>query len=289
MNPYKSPLRYPGGKSALAPYVADLINHNNLADCTYAEAYCGGAGVALELVTREVVQKALINDADFRIYAFWRSVFQETEELLKLLHDTPVHIREWHKQKAILTDYRNHAPVIVGFAAFFLNRTNRSGILSGGPIGGYKQQGPWTLTARFSKSDLASRIEFLAQYSNRIKPSNLDALVFLRQLRHKHPAAARLFTYLDPPYYSMGDRLYLNYYSSNDHAQLARHLSNQRSLKWLLSYDDVSPIRGLYARFRMVPASIAYHLQARKIGQELMIFAPTLSIPDSMLQSIRPN
>src|SRR3990172_12478546 len=133
MSPHKSPLRYPGGKAALAPYLADLLVENDLADCTYAEAYCGGAGVALELVTREVVRKALINDADFRIYAFWRSIFQETEGFLKLLHDTPVHIREWHKQRHILAAYADFEPLRVGFATFYLNRSNRSGILSGGP------------------------------------------------------------------------------------------------------------------------------------------------------------
>ena len=179
---HKSPLRYPGGKVCLAPLVTDIIVRNKLVDGSYAEPYCGGAGIGLELLTGEFVKTIYLNDADYRIYAFWSSIINDTENFLRLLRDTPINVTEWRHQKVIMNNFDVNDMLSVGFATFYLNRSNRSGILNAGPIGGYKQIGNWKLTARFSKDELTKRILFLSNYSNRIKLSNFDALIFLSHL-----------------------------------------------------------------------------------------------------------
>lgn len=271
---YKSPLRYPGGKAALAPLVAEVISRNGLADGNYAEPYCGGAGVALELVTGEIVRTIYLNDADPRIYAFWHSILYDTERFLRLLWDTPVNVSQWKRQKEIMV--RSASDMLsTGFSTFYLNRCSRSGILSAGPIGGFRQNGKWGIDARFSKAELAKRINCLANYSNRITISNLDALVFLTNLEQNLRAVKKILIYLDPPYFSMGNRLYFNYYTHEDHEELANHMRSC-NLKWILSYNDVFQIRRLYQGFPMKRANLIYHANIRKKGRELLVFHPDL-------------
>lgn len=272
---YKSPLRYPGGKAFLAPYFTDLIQRNGMVDGHYAEPYCGGAGLAIELLTNEIVRKIHLNDADRRIYSFWYSILYDTEEFLKLLRDTPISISEWKKQRYISTLRHDTDHLHLGFSTFYMNRCNRSGIISGGPIGGYAQNGKWKLDARFSKPELATRIEFLANYSNRISLSNVDALEFLKALERNHRPDQRLLTYLDPPYFSMGDRLYMNYYAPKDHKTLA-HFIRLSKLQWVLSYDDVPEIRQLYKGFPMTYYRLMYRANLAKEGNELIVFHPDI-------------
>jgi len=166
----------------------------------------------------------------------------------------------------------------LGFSTFYLNRCNRSGILSAGPIGGFRQGGEWRIDARFSKKELVQRIQFIANYSNRITVSNLDALVFLTNLEQSPHSRKKLLVYLDPPYFSMGDRLYLNYYTKEDHIELAKHMRSC-NLKWILSYDDVSAVRRLYHGFPIKHANLTYHANVRKNGGELMVFHPDITVP----------
>ena len=54
-----------------------------------------------------------------------------------MIKATPVTIEEWSRQKAIKNDNSvNEYSIEKAFASFFLNRTNISGIINGGPIGG---------------------------------------------------------------------------------------------------------------------------------------------------------
>lgn len=271
---YKSPLRYPGGKLDFAPFLRDLIVVNDLSDGIYAEAYCGGASAALELLFGEIVQEIYINDADYQVFAFWEAILKDTDAFLQKLWNVPTTIDEWWKHKQVLQYPENHSSTDVGFAAFYLNRCNHSGILTGGPIGGYQQSGTWKLDARFTRKDLSNRIERIALYEDRIHPSSLDALDFLQRIVKLN---GRLFAYLDPPYYSMGDRLYLNYYTPDDHRKLAKYLENTR-LKWVLSYDDVPQIRALYPTLRKKKTNVVYHAHLRKRGNELIIFSPDLQL-----------
>ncbi|HBG74136.1 MAG TPA: DNA methyltransferase [Anaerolineae bacterium] len=275
--PFLSPLRYPGGKRKLANYIKLVFESNNLLDGNYIEPYAGGASIALALLFEEYVGNIWINDLDRSVFAFWNCVLNDTEVLCRLIQDTPVNIDEWHRQKHVQADL-DASLVQLGFSTFFLNRTNRSGILSGGVIGGKDQTGKWKIDARYNKSDLIGRIEKIARHRNRIHLHNQDALVFVRSVAPNLPE--RTLFYLDPPYFVKGQQLlYKSYYREEDHwavAQMVRNLP----LRWIVSYDDTPEIRALYQEFRSIEYSISYSAQDRYRGAEKMFFSDNLIIND---------
>jgi DNA adenine methylase len=276
----QSPLRYPGGKSGLSGLLAQFIELNNLQDGIYIEPYAGGAGAGLKLLFSEYVSELILNDADRNIYLFWRSILFDTERFIKLLNDTPISIDEWEKRRQILKNSEVHSELEIAFSTFYLNRCNRSGILYAGPIGGQLQSGKWLLDARFNKVELTRRIEKIALFASRISIHNLDAIDFIKQ--HALPLAVldnRLLVYLDPPYYSKGSQLYLNYYVAENHVTLANFINNQLGFKWIVSYDDVPQIRQLYSERRITTYSPRYSAHSAKIGKEVIIYCPNCLLP----------
>ena len=223
----------------------------------------------------------MINDADFRIHSFWSSIINRTDAFLQLMHDTTLSVEEWRTQRAIYHNSRLHDRLSVGFATFYLNRCNRSGIIANaGIIGGVHQTGRWKLDARFSREELTKRIERIRRYKDRIELSKYDAITFLKKLDAQPTKASRAFVYLDPPYYAKGSQLYLNHYQPSDHASLAAYLSSGPSFKWILSYDNVPEIRRLYrVAFKQVTFNLGYSADNRRVGRELLIYSPKLNFP----------
>ena len=271
MRYHHSPLRYPGGKSFLFPLFDRLLGETNMTDIVYVEPFAGGAGAALALLLRDKVSSIVINDFDRAIYSFWKSAVAESERFIDTIHSTPVAIPEWKKQKAIYQDRRSKR-FELGFATFFLNRTNRSGFLAGAPIGGMDQKGKWKLTARYNKEGLAARIEKLQPHRDRIKITNRDGVELLDSyLKNEHA-----FMYLDPPYYDKGATLYMNHYRESDHELLARKLNANASANWILTYDNNPVIRSLYRRRRKQSFSLNYNAYESRVGRELFIMSDTM-------------
>lgn len=269
---YYSPLRYPGGKTILFPFFVRKLEESGLRDVTYVEPFAGGAGAALALLFNEVVDHVVINDLDSAIYAFWRSAVFESDRFIETIDDTPVNVKEWRKQKAIYENRRADG-FDRGFATFFLNRTNKSGILNGGPIGGLDQAGKWKINARYNKKALSQRIRDIAEYKTRITVTNEDGIDLIsRYLRRKN-----VFLYLDPPYYDKAADLYLNIFNEKDHARLAKRLNAHPDAAWLLTYDDKPEIRKLYTDRTVVNFSLNYNAYERRDGRELMILSDRLA------------
>jgi DNA adenine methylase len=274
---FYSPLRYPGGKGKVADYFKQVFKDNFLYDGVYVEPYAGGASVALSLLFNEYASKIIINDIDRSIFSFWHSVLNKTDELCKLIHDTPVTVDNWERQRQIQKDKQRQGLLKVGFSTFYLNRTNRSGILNAGIIGGRQQTGEWKIDARYNKKDLINRIERIAQYKDKIELHNSDAVQLVKSLRKTLPQKS-LF-YFDPPYYVKGKDLYLNYYQDNDHQDIATEISKVSNQKWIVTYDDVSQIRKLYSDYRKKPFKLFYSAgSANKEGKEIMIFSDNIYI-----------
>lgn len=271
---YYSPLRYPGGKSCLAQYIGSLMEMNDLSGGHYAEPYAGGAGLAITLLYLEYAQHIHLNDLNKPIFSFWKALIDEPDLLCKLVRDTPVSADEWKRQKEI-QNIENPSTLELGFSTFFLNRTNRSGIISGGMIGGKDQAGEWKLDARYNRHDLVKRIEKLARYRGRISLYNLDASVFIKKNLTKIPKTS--LVYLDPPYYAKGMRLYQNHYEFDDHATIAELVAKIKQ-KWIVSYDNVPQIKRLYHEFRQQTFGIRYTARDSRSGTEVMIFGPGLKI-----------
>ena len=174
LNMNYSPLRYPGGKSKIAPFVSLLIEKTKLDECTYVEPFAGGAGVALSLLFDGTVTNIVINDYDKAIYSMWKSILEETEAFINLVRTVPLTIDEWRKQKQIYNNENKKYSLELGFATFYLNRTNRSGILAAGPIGGYKQTGNYLMDVRYNREALIQRIKKIAEYKSYIHLYNKD-------------------------------------------------------------------------------------------------------------------
>ncbi len=269
-----SPLRYPGGKWRIAPFVEELIRLNNPSRRPYVEPYAGGASLALSLLFKNSVSEIYLNDLDVAIYAFWVSVLKANGDFLELIRATPITPGEWSRQKEIYRAGPSVGLLKLGFATFFLNRTNHSGILNAGMIGGKHQTGTWKIDARFNKSELSRRIKFIGEYSDRIHISNLDAIHFLKRFRK----STRTTIYLDPPYCRPGADLYLNSYALDDHGDVRKSVTELKG-PWLVSYDDVPEIRRLYTGVRSRRLHLIHTARSLRHGREIMFFSPELRIP----------
>lgn len=276
-NKLYTPLRYPGGKARFAPFIATVMAENGLVGGHYLEPYAGGAGAALELLFEGHASHIHINDADPAVADFWTAVTQQTDSLLRLLHDTPVTIDQWLHWRSVLRGETSANPVERGFATLFLNRTNRSGILKGGVIGGLKQDGAYRLDARLKKDVLCKRIEKIADHAGKITVYHEDALCLLKRCKEFLPSKSLI--YLDPPYYVKGQGLYRNFYDHDDHLAIAKLLQSRGfTRKWIVSYDDVEEIRSMYARSFALGYGISYTAQIRYDGAEVMFFSPKLKL-----------
>jgi DNA adenine methylase len=274
-----TPLRYPGGKARLALFVKRLIQRNDLLDGEYVEAYAGGAAVAVELLLHEYVSKIHINDISRPIYAFWKSVLSDTDALCRLVQDTRLTMRVRDRQKDILTNQSDHDDLALGFAMFFLNRTNRSGILNAGVIGGRDQSGPWKIDARYNADELVRRITAIARMKERVRLTRLDALEFLRKGRQVW--SAKTLIYCDPPYYVKGRDLYYDYYEPLDHKRVAEFITQKiNRQKWIVSYDNARQVRELYAGCERIKYRIGYSARTSRQGTEVMFFCSSLEVPE---------
>ncbi len=276
MNKFVSPLRYPGGKLKVVDYIKRLFEVNDLCDGTYIEPYAGGASVALSLLFSEYAGRIMINDVDRSIYAFWHSVLNETEALCRLITDTPVSMAVWYEQREVQARKHEVDLLDLGFSTFFLNRTNRSGILSGGVIGGKNQNGNFKMDARFNKEDLIGRIEGIAEYADRIELTCMDAVALIKSI---HRPLEKSFCYLDPPYYVKGRDLYLNYYNDDDHRAIAKAIKKYRG-KWIVSYDAVPFIKDLYKNCRQNEYYLSYSAGNPAKGKEIMVYSDGLIVPN---------
>lgn len=275
---YYSPLRYPGGKGKLSHYVQLLVEYNLLTDGHYVEPYAGGASVALSLLFNEYVQKIHINDFDFRIYSFWDCVLNHTDQLCEKIERTEISIPNWVHQKKIQSNPENYSTLEIGFSTFFLNRTNRSGILKAGVIGGKNQNGYWKIDARFNKQDLIKRIIKISRYKNRISIYNLDAVELTQKLDKKLPK--KTLFYFDPPYYNKGKDLYINFYEHADHQQISQLIAKLKNRFWLVSYDNNVNIRNLYQPFLQRTYELNYHAANATKGTEIIIYSNNLIVPE---------
>lgn len=268
-----SPLRYPGGKTALMGLSEQLLRQNGLTKSTYAEPFAGGGGLALSLLYEGVVRRIVLNDIDAGIFSFWDAALNHTDEMVRLIIETPVTIDEWHRQRDIYRSAGDESSLELGFATFFLNRTNRSGVIKGGVIGGQSQSGDYLLDCRYRADSLADKVRRIARYRNSISITRADGADFLNGMRTR---TDRLVFFIDPPYFRKGSGLYTNFYDPDDHAALADSIVELEQ-PWVLTYDFTPEIQRLYP-FPQYVFDLNYSAAVKRIGTELMITSHGMSV-----------
>lgn len=273
---YSTPLRYPGGKGKLSSFIKEVVETNGLLDGCYVEPYAGGASIAFSLLFEEYVSEIVLNDFNPSVYAFWNSVLAATDALCQMIEGVEVTMDEWYRQKDIQKDPRA-SQLELGFSTFFLNRTNRSGIIKGGVIGGKEQTGQWKIDARFNKDDLISRVRRIARYRSRIALHNKDAKDLIKEVLPALPK--KTLVYLDPPYYVKGEGLYESYYKHDDHVEIAKLVKSNIKQSWIVSYDAVPEVEALYVGYPGITYGLSYSAQDRYKGAEAMFFCKSLRIP----------
>lgn len=275
MRGVETPLRFPGGKSRLAPFIQGVCEYNGLVGAEYVEPYAGGAGVAVKFLLEGKVSGVHINDVDRSVWAFWYSVKFEPEALCRRIRDCRVDMPTWHRMQEIRAQEEEADPFELGFSTLFLSRCNYSGILRGGVLGGKRQAGKYKLDCRFNKDDLISRIEQLATRRGEIRVTRLDAMDVIAQ------APEGAFLYIDPPFVHKAPGLYTHFYEESNHKDLASLLSSGKvKANWVVSYDQCDFIEELYG-FCKKPL-YWYHYSTfskRRSTPEVIFCSPGLKFP----------
>ncbi|WP_317303158.1 hypothetical protein [Acidaminococcus timonensis] len=277
--PYSySPLRYPGGKSQLYDFILHTLEINHLDKISYCEPFCGGAGIAIKLLLKKNVSNIILNDADIAIYSVWKSILDDTNDLINKILMTPITIEEWNKQKNIynLLKAKGEYSLDLAFATFYLNRTNHSGIISGGPIGGMYQVGKYKINCRFNKVNLINKIKKIAGNRKHIFISNYDAIDFIDQIMANN-SVFKAFTFFDPPYFKQGNNLYDNFLKASYHNTLAKKIKSINQY-WIVTYDDEKEIRNYYKDCRGWNYNIHYSVNMKRIESELLYCNKDLKI-----------
>lgn len=283
---FYSPLRYPGGKKRLAAYIAKMCTVNKI-NGHYVEPYSGGASVALFLLFEGYINEITINDKDRSIYALWYSILNYTDELCNLIDETDINIDNWRLQKNIQKNKESAELLELGFSTLFLNRTNRSGIINAGAIGGINQKGNYKIDCRFNKSDIKNKIISIAKLKDKISVFNYDAITLIDKIENQSTNNNIIF-YFDPPYYLKADSLYLNYYDDSDHEKVARRISQIRGIKWIVSYDNHEKIKFLYKEFVKKEYTFNHSAYNSRAGKEILFFSKNMKHIKTNLDDYNP-
>jgi len=273
-----TPFRYPGGKTKLYPFVSRLVAKNQLMDGHFVEPYAGGAGLATSLLIRGIIRHLHLNDLDRSVYALWHTILYHTTSLCEYIETVKIDMDEWYRQKMVQENKGDADLLALGLSTFFLNRTNRAGILAGGVMGGKNQTGKYKLGDRFNRNELIAKVRMLHFYKSRIRIYNQDAMDFLENHADNFPE--KTIICIDPPYYGKGHQLYHHAYGHHEHREIARKISKIKPF-WFATYDNEKAIRDLYSSFPVFEYNLSYGTQRQREGKELFIPDPRLVLPDT--------
>lgn len=285
---YYSPLRYPGGKGKLASFMEYMIDQLGHQGGTYIEPFAGGAGIAMELLLRNVVSRIVINDYDKAVWSFWKAILTETDRFVEEIRMVPLTVDEWQKQHEILVTQNDKYSFELGFAAFYMNRTNRSGIIKGGVIGGQEQAKDWKMDVRFKREELVTRIQRIAARKKDIKLYNKDVNSFIKNYVPLYEENALI--YFDPPYFRKGQQLYMNFFNYKDHVRIEQEIREHVNCDWIITYDYEPQIEEIYHNYNLRLYDLNYSVSTKRKANELMIFKDGIFIPsDEELNSKKIN
>ena len=245
------PLPYIGGKRALAKEIIGYFPKHT----TYVEPFAGGAQVFFRKGPSKV---EVLNDLDHEIVNFFRVCQQHSEELVRYLKFM-VASREWFDlldatDAAKLTDIQRAARY------FYLAKNCYAGLVR-------RRNFAWSVEQanRFNPERIPEKIEETRQRLARVQ---IECLPYEKVLK-RFDRPDTLF-YLDPPYYAL--QLYRYNFVHEDFVKMAQLLKDLRG-KFLLSLNDVPPVREMFKRFTIRNVELAYTAQKKpgKKFKEMLI------------------
>lgn len=275
----KSILRYPGGKTQLAKFVSNLITINKIKKPIYCEPFSGGSGVSMELLLTNKVDSVILNDLDPSIYSIWFAILHDTNKLVDTVQSMPVTMGEWYRHKDIYSELKD-IPAYdfrLAVSALFLNRTNRGGIITGGPIGGHEQKSKYSLDCRFNKAGIVKKIYAIAEQRHRIRLYMSDAKDLINNVLLQE-SPEQLFTFFDPPYYKQGQALYKNAFNHEDHVALAASIKTMDEYKWITTYDECPEIQSIYSEYPLFTYKLRYSVNQFREANEYLFASPTTKL-----------
>ncbi len=271
MKPSVTPLRYPGGKTWLLDYVKEFLKFHRLEPIALVEPYAGSASISIGLLRVGLVQEAFISEKDPLIVAFWNAVLENNDELIEYVSTLEISMDTWFSSKKYLSydSAEKYSTIELAGAFLFFNRTNYSGIIKGGPLGGKRQESSYKLDCRFNRKRIMEKIRNLQGLEGRLHVSESDGIDFMEKMAMNGPE--EMIFYIDPPYYGAGKNLYRYYFTDKEHEELSAFLTTLE-LPWLLSYDDAEFIKALYKKKTKFPVYTDYQSgYLKKDVKELLI------------------
>ena len=287
MKPSLTPLRYPGGKSRLLGYVERFLKANHISPDCVCEPFAGTASISVGLLQKGLVDSAYICEKDPLIVAYWKAVKYHIDELVESVKSVEVSMDTWFDFKKYLPEnaQTRFSVTELALAFLFYNRTNYSGIIKGGPLGGKSQKSPYKLGCRFNKPTIIEKLLDLSKVSENIHINLGDGLEFMKR-ESSNRSVESIFFYVDPPFYNAGKDLYREFFNDKDHIELADFLADLES-PWLLSYDDSEFIRNLYKEKRNAKIYIDYQANFLKKSAGELLFSNRVIPPGSTVVNFR--
>ena len=245
------PFPYIGGKNRPANKIIELFP----AHTTYVEPFAGGAQL---LFHKKPSQVEILNDLDGDVVNFFRICQLHHEELLRQLKYTIASRRLFALYDAQSPETLTDIQRAVRF--FYLQKN-----AFGGLVANRNFHYSVTRPANLNPETLPKLIENAYQRLQRVQIENLPYGEVLK--RYDRPTT--LF-YLDPPYW--GRKLYRINFEESDFVTLEGLLQKIRG-KFILSLNDLPPVRKLFHRFTLRTIRFAYTAQriAGKRFRELLI------------------
>lgn len=256
MHQFRSPLRYPGGKSRAAKHISNLFDHNIT---TVASPFFGGGSVEFELMKRG--KHVIASDIFAPLAAFWQQLQLDPQALASQcqqflsVSEKSVFVNMQSELRSLLST-ENPDPFEMAWRFFCINRRSFSGTtLSGG----------FNQGQRFTPSSIQRLLECNLSLLKIYSGDYWDTLSDVDSYQA---------IYADPPYLLNSSTLYGDRGSTHkrfDHRRLSIHLHQLQDKHIVLSYNDHPDVRDLYKGWHIEPLTYAYGMNKTKKSNEIII------------------
>ncbi|WP_017304163.1 DNA adenine methylase [Spirulina subsalsa] len=222
-----SPFRYPGGKFYARKLILEHIpEHEN-----YVEPFAGGASI---FFAKDKVKYNWLNDIDEELINCFLMIRDYPEELIEKLQGEKATKERHYFYKH---DYSAQNDLERATRWYYLNRTSYSGIMKA-------ESCYWGYGEKYSMrpENWGRNILRTSEKLQGVKLTHLDFEKVFENL------PKNTFLFVDPPYFSARqDNFYTHFFCQEDHIRLCQTLKKYSDqVRFLLTYDNVPEIRGLY-------------------------------------------